>query len=266
MRPTARPGQRDRGLSWSSRASRASGRPRCGPRPPAGPVRRAGTCSPAARPLPTPGSPHVGLADLLRSVPDDAFARLPAPQRRALGVALLREEAGGIDLDPRAVGTGLTALLGLIAGDGPLMLAVDDAQWLDPASARALGFALRRLDDPQLRLVTTVRTEGPAGQRTGAFAAVEASLDRQTITRVEVGPLSVAAHPPDVRPHARLVVRPAGAGPDPPGRGRQPVLRPGDRPGGAAPRRAAAEPAAAHPRRPPRPGAAAAAPAPPGHP
>lgn len=67
------------------------------------------SCRPAASDA---GLPHVGLADLLRSVPDDAFARLPAPQRRALGVALLREEAGGIDLDPRAVGTGLTACFG----------------------------------------------------------------------------------------------------------------------------------------------------------
>ena len=120
------------------------------------------SCRPAASDA---GLPHVALADLLRGVPDAAFARLPVPQRRALGVALLREEAGGIDLDPRAVGTGLTALLRLIGNDGPLMLAVDDAQWLDPASARALGFALRRLDDRQLRLVTAVRTEGPAGWR-----------------------------------------------------------------------------------------------------
>ena len=148
------------------------------------------SCRPAASDA---GLPHVALADLLRGVPDAAFARLPVPQRRALGVALLREEAGGIDLDPRAVGTGLTALLELIGNDGPLMLAVDDAQWLDPASARALGFALRRLDDRQLRLVTAVRTEGPAGQRTGAFATVEGSLDRHAVTRIEVGPLSVAA-------------------------------------------------------------------------
>ena len=148
------------------------------------------SCRPAASDA---GLPHVGLADLLRSIPDDAFARLPAPQRRALGVALLREEAGGIDLDPRAVGTGLTALLRLVAGDGPLMLAVDDAQWLDPASARALAFALRRLDDTELRLVAAVRTEGPAGQRTGGFPAVESALDRQAITRIEVGPLTVAA-------------------------------------------------------------------------
>ena len=148
------------------------------------------SCRPAASDA---GLPHVGLADLLRSIPDDAFARLPAPQRRALGVALLREEAGGIDLDPRAVGTGLTALLRLVTGDGPLMLAVDDAQWLDPASARALAFALRRLDDTELRLVAAVRTEGPAGQRTGGFPAVESALDRQAITRIEVGPLTVAA-------------------------------------------------------------------------
>jgi DNA-binding CsgD family transcriptional regulator len=148
------------------------------------------SCRPAASDA---GLPHVGLADLLRSVPDDAFARLPAPQRRALGVALLREEAGGIDLDPRAVGTGLTALLRLIAGDGPLMLAVDDAQWLDPASARALAFALRRLGDRELRLVAAVRTGGPSGQRAGGFTAVESALDRRAITRIEVGPLSVAA-------------------------------------------------------------------------
>ena len=50
------------------------------------------SCRPAASDA---GLPHVGLADLLRRVPDDAFARLPAPQRRALEVALLREEAGG---------------------------------------------------------------------------------------------------------------------------------------------------------------------------
>ncbi len=149
------------------------------------------SCRPAASDA---GLAHVGLADLLRGVPDDAFARLPPPQRRALGVALLREEAGGIDLDPRAVGTGLTALLRLVAGAGPLMLAVDDAQWLDPASARALAFALRRLDDRGAPAGGgRAHREGPAGQRARGFTAVESALDRQAITRIGVGPLSVAA-------------------------------------------------------------------------
>jgi len=81
------------------------------------------------RPVPSDtGLPHVGLTDLLRPVPVATFGRLPAPQRRPLEVALLREEAGEGDLDPRAVGTGLTALLAAVAETGPLLLAADDAQ------------------------------------------------------------------------------------------------------------------------------------------
>src|SRR5215475_10384524 len=45
----------------------------------------------SCRPVPSDaGLPHVGLADLLRTVPDEAFGDLPGPQRRALDVALLR--------------------------------------------------------------------------------------------------------------------------------------------------------------------------------
>jgi hypothetical protein len=72
------------------------------------------------RPVPSDaGLPHVGLTDLLRPVPAATFGCIPAPQRRPLAVALLREEAGESDLDPRAVGTGLTALLTAVAETGP---------------------------------------------------------------------------------------------------------------------------------------------------
>jgi hypothetical protein len=108
-------------------------------------------------------------------------------------VALLRREAGEGDLEPRVVGTGLTALLGVLAQDRPLLLAIDDAQWLDPASARSLAFALRRLACDRLRLVAAVRTEDGAGRRGGAFAAIEASLEAQALSRIPVGPLSVAS-------------------------------------------------------------------------
>jgi DNA-binding CsgD family transcriptional regulator len=142
----------------------------------------------SCRPVPSnAGLPHVGLADLLRTVPGEAFRGLPPPQQRALGVALLREEAPDRDLDPRAVGIGLTALLGMLAQAGRLVLAVDDAQWLDPASAWALGFALRRVEDRHVRVLTVVRMEGPASPRP-AFAAAGPG-----ITRLEIGPLSVAA-------------------------------------------------------------------------
>ncbi|HEV3069518.1 MAG TPA: LuxR C-terminal-related transcriptional regulator, partial [Streptosporangiaceae bacterium] len=48
-------------------------------------------------------------------------------------------------------------------------------------------------DGRPVRLVAAIRTGEPAGQRTGAFAGVESSLDRQAVARITVGPLSVAA-------------------------------------------------------------------------
>ncbi len=143
----------------------------------------------SSRPVPSDaGLPHVALADLLRPVADDALEALPVPQRRALLVALLRAEPGEGDLDPRAVGTGLTELLARLASQSPLLLAVDDAQWLDPASARVLAFALRRLDSSPVAMLAAVRTSEPG--RHGQFAAIEAAM---TGTRLTVGPLSVAA-------------------------------------------------------------------------
>ena len=137
--------------------------------------------------------PQVGLTDLLRPVPARVFEGIPAPQRRPLEVALLREEAGDGNLEPRAVGTGLMALLDALADAAPLLLAVDDAQWLDPASAGSLSFALRRLRRRRVLLLMAVRIEGPPGQRTGAIAALAASLGSQALSRLPVGPLSVAS-------------------------------------------------------------------------
>ncbi len=160
-------------------------------------VRRAGLAGwqvLSCRPVPSDaGLPYVGLTDLLQPIPAGAFASLPAPQRRPLEVALLREESGAGDLEPRAVGTGLTALLGALAGAGRVLLAVDDAQWLDPASARLLAFALRRLEERPVRLVVAVRIEEQPGQRAGAFAAIEASLGGRALSRLPVGPLSLAS-------------------------------------------------------------------------
>lgn len=144
----------------------------------------------SSRPAPSDaGLPHVVLADLLRPVADDALRSLPVPQRRALEVALLRADPGESDLDPRAVGSGLTALLSYLAADGPLILAVDDAQWLDPASARSVAFALRRLEHRPVAMIAAVRVL-EKGRHSGEFAAIEAARGS---TRIDVGPLSVAA-------------------------------------------------------------------------
>ena len=89
---------------------------------------------------------YAALGDLLADVDDGWLADLPVPQRRALGAALLRSEpVEGVAPDPRAVATGLLTLLERLAEVRPLLVAVDDLQWLDRSSAGALRFAARRL-------------------------------------------------------------------------------------------------------------------------
>jgi hypothetical protein len=59
----------------------------------------------------------AGLADLLRAVADEALPQLPAPQARALEVALLRADAASPS-EPRAVAAGLLGALRALAGTG----------------------------------------------------------------------------------------------------------------------------------------------------
>lgn len=151
------------------------------------------------RPVPAEaGLPHVGLADLLRPVPDEAFGKLTPPLRRALRVALLQEEAGAGDLEPRAVGTGLAALLEVVTEDGPLLLAVDDAQWLDLASARSLAFALRRLGSrlpPATRDVLAALAASPGAAAGDLDLDALAPAERAGIAAVRPGGRVEFTHP-----------------------------------------------------------------------
>ena len=130
---------------------------------------------------------HAGLGDLFDDVLDDVLPGLPQPRRRALEVALLLEDAGSRPVDPRALGVAVRSVLELLAGEGSVVVAVDDLQWLDSSSAAALGFALRRLGDADVLVVWTRRTGEDGG------TAVEAALGPARIERVQIGPLSVGA-------------------------------------------------------------------------
>ena len=133
------------------------------------------------------GLAHAGLGDLFDGALDDVLPSLTAPQRRALEVALLVEDAAGRPVDTRALGVAVRNALQLLAEDG-LVVAIDDLQWLDASSASALGFALRRLTDANMLLVWTRRLG--AGVQA---SPVENALDPDRIDRVRVGPLSVGA-------------------------------------------------------------------------
>jgi DNA-binding NarL/FixJ family response regulator len=126
----------------------------------------------------------AALGDLLSPVIEDLLPRLPPPQRAAIGAALALVELDVANVDERVVGLALLSSLRLLAVRDPVLVAVDDLQWLDPASAAVLRFAARRLQDERLKLLFSVRVEPGA-----APLQVERDLaDR--LLRVRVGPLS----------------------------------------------------------------------------
>ena len=124
-----------------------------------GQARRAGTTVLECRPTPAEQElSFAALTDLLSAVDDGLLGALPAPQRDALNAATLRATPGRDVPEARVIGTGLASLLGLLAAHGPLVLGVDDEQWLDAPSRQALTFALRRVDDLPFGLLTARRS------------------------------------------------------------------------------------------------------------
>jgi DNA-binding CsgD family transcriptional regulator len=98
----------------------------------------------------------------------DRLDRLPAPQQDALSVAFgLR---AGNAADRFLVGLAVLSLFSEVAQEQPLLCVVDDAQWLDRASAQALVFVARRLLAESVALVLVTRD--PSEELTGLQALV----------------------------------------------------------------------------------------------
>ncbi|ADD43083.1 ATP-binding protein [Stackebrandtia nassauensis] len=100
--------------------------------------------------------PFAALHLLLRPV-SGLVGELPDPQRDALRAAF--GQGGGVDADRFLVGLAVLTLLADLAEERPVLCLVDDAQWLDRASADALVFAARRLDADRITMVLAVRDD-----------------------------------------------------------------------------------------------------------
>ena len=133
----------------------------------------------------------------------DRLDRLPVPQRDALRIAF------GISVGPSPerflLGMAVLGLLSDVAGEQPLVCLVDDEQWLDHASAQALGFTARRLGAESVGLVFATRVPGEelAGLPELAVDGLEEEDARALLDSVLTGPL-------DARVRDRIVAEARG--------------------------------------------------------
>ncbi|MFU8871662.1 AAA family ATPase [Micromonospora sp. SL4-19] len=154
-------------------------------------VERAGWLPLTCAPTETEAAlPFAALADLLRPLAARVPA-LPPPQRVAAEVVLLSAHRDEV-IDERAVGAATRSLIEAAMSDAaPVLLAVDDAPWLDPPSERALRFALRRLA-PRPPVLVTRRTDGtepPAAP----LGLDDDRSDVPSMTRIGLAPLGAGA-------------------------------------------------------------------------
>jgi DNA-binding CsgD family transcriptional regulator len=130
---------------------------------------------------------YAVLGDLVEPVLDEGLPTLPEPQREALEAALLLSPRTGGRADQRAVSLAVLGCLRAAASTAPVVVAIDDMQWMDLPSTRVLQFVVRRLRDEPIGILTAVRgSEGDVDP-----LGVMAALPGERVHVVHVGPLSL---------------------------------------------------------------------------
>jgi DNA-binding CsgD family transcriptional regulator len=108
------------------------------------------------------GLPYLTLVDLFGNVLAEHGSLLPGHLRGALDAALLRTVAPNTPQDELAVRLAVLELLRALAAQTPVLLVIDDVQWVDEPSAGVLHFVARRLAGLSVQMLAAERTEGGA--------------------------------------------------------------------------------------------------------
>lgn len=131
---------------------------------------------------------YASLADMLGGVSTDVWLGLPDPQRLAIERVLLRTRSDGQATDQRAVAAAFLSVVRSLLSGTPVLLAVDDLQWLDSSSAQVIGFAARRLSG-HAGVLATIRSDPECTNTTSWL-----QLPRMdAIQRIQLGPLSIGS-------------------------------------------------------------------------
>ena len=105
------------------------------------------------------------VADLLTDIDAATLEKLPGVQRIAVDRVLLREASGGPETDQHVVAAALLSAIEALATDAPVVVGIDDVQWLDPSSRAVVAFVARRLRG-RVGLIVTERTDPDRGSAT----------------------------------------------------------------------------------------------------
>jgi DNA-binding CsgD family transcriptional regulator len=129
---------------------------------------------------------YAALADMLEEVDPDAWTGIPGPQRAALEGILLRAAPNEVVTDSRTVSAGFVSLIKRLQQTRPVLLAIDDLQWLDSSSQQVIAFAARRLSG-RVGMLGTLRT-GLGGGRPASWLQMPRLAE---VRRIRLGPLSL---------------------------------------------------------------------------
>ena len=146
---------------------------------------------------------YSGLSDLLEDLPAEATTQLPEVQRRALSIALLHEDPSISSAGDRVVAVAVLGILRLLCRSAPLIVAIDDLQWLDGPSRSVLTYALRRMINDPICVLATERllSDSPETQERlclglAATRRLIGPVSMGTLQQILVGRLSISLSRP----------------------------------------------------------------------
>jgi DNA-binding CsgD family transcriptional regulator/tetratricopeptide (TPR) repeat protein len=137
------------------------------------------------------------LDDLFGDVAEEILLALPRARRRAVEIALFRDaserppgsllQADSPLPERRILARGILDMMRVLSKGAPLVIAMDDTQWIDRPSAAVLEFCFRRLQAEPVLVLLTFRTDDPTLRNMGR------TLSSVRLGRVQLGPLSLDA-------------------------------------------------------------------------
>ena len=129
---------------------------------------------------------YAAVADLLSDVDSAVFDGLPELQRLAIDRVLLRAGGEGPETNQRVTAAAFLSIIGKLSAEQPVLVAIDDVQWLDSSSQPVVAFAVKRFNG-RVGLLVTERT-GPSSGHGPSWLQL---ADPVALHRIRVSPLSL---------------------------------------------------------------------------